>query len=60
MKEWSLFDFVVPLRHLALRAADRVLDEQEPDVLKVHLDQFLLPALPADPVAYISPYPQRG
>ncbi|KAJ0534604.1 hypothetical protein HanIR_Chr09g0421601 [Helianthus annuus] len=58
--EWSLFDFVDPPRHLALRAADRVLDEQEPDVLRIHLEQFLLPALPADPAAYVSPLPPAG
>ncbi|MFS8010014.1 hypothetical protein Hanom_Chr14g01291991 [Helianthus anomalus] len=59
-REWSLFDFVDPPRHLALRVADRVLDEQEPDVLRVHLEQFLLPALPADSTAYVSPFPSVG
>ncbi|KAJ0611096.1 hypothetical protein HanHA300_Chr01g0011361 [Helianthus annuus] len=52
--EWSLFDFVNPPRHAALKAADRVLGEQEPDVLKVHVEQFVLPAVPADSAAYIS------
>ncbi|MFS7902765.1 hypothetical protein Hanom_Chr01g00015111 [Helianthus anomalus] len=52
--EWSLFDFVDPPRHTALRVADSVLGEQEPDVLKVHLEQFLLLAEPADPAVYIS------
>ncbi|MFS7962088.1 hypothetical protein Hanom_Chr08g00722531 [Helianthus anomalus] len=54
--EWSLFDFVDPPRHLALRSADRVLDDQEPGVLKIHLEPFLLSALPADPAVYLSPY----
>ncbi|KAJ0828708.1 hypothetical protein HanRHA438_Chr17g0840211 [Helianthus annuus] len=58
--EWSLFDFVDPPRNLALRAADRVLDDQEPDVLKIHLEQFLLPALPADPAVYLSPLSLSG
>ncbi|MFS7947573.1 hypothetical protein Hanom_Chr06g00549861 [Helianthus anomalus] len=40
MREWSLFDFVDPLRHTALKAADRMLGEQEPNVLKIHLEQF--------------------
>ncbi|MFS7978534.1 hypothetical protein Hanom_Chr10g00916591 [Helianthus anomalus] len=57
----SLFDFVNPSRNAALRAVDRVLGEQEPDVLKIHLEQFLLPVVPADPTAYISqPPPSRG
>ncbi|KAJ0836707.1 hypothetical protein HanRHA438_Chr16g0770041 [Helianthus annuus] len=58
--EWSLFDFVDPPQHAALRAADRVLGEQEPDVLKVHLEQFLLPVVPADPTMYISQPPPSG
>ncbi|MFS7947584.1 hypothetical protein Hanom_Chr06g00549981 [Helianthus anomalus] len=58
--EWGLFDFVDPLRHAALKAANRVLGEQEPDVLKIHLEQFLLPAVPADPAAYISQPPPSG
>ncbi|MFS7998086.1 hypothetical protein Hanom_Chr12g01149531 [Helianthus anomalus] len=58
--EWSLFDFVDPPRHAALKAEDRVLDEQETNVLKVHLEQFLLPAVPADPAAYISELPPNG
>ncbi|MFS7956044.1 hypothetical protein Hanom_Chr07g00649911 [Helianthus anomalus] len=58
--EWSLFDFVDPPRHLALRAADRVQDDQEPDVLKIHLEQFLLPALPTDPAVYLSPLSFTG
>ncbi|KAJ0570375.1 hypothetical protein HanHA300_Chr05g0177301 [Helianthus annuus] len=53
--EWSMFDFIDPPQHLALKSADRMLDEGEPDVLKVHLEQFLLPAVPADPTAYIAP-----
>ncbi|KAJ0539783.1 hypothetical protein HanHA300_Chr08g0290381 [Helianthus annuus] len=59
-EEWSLFDFFDPPRHTALRAADRVLEEQEPDVLKVHLEQFLLPAVSADPAVYISQPPHSG
>ncbi|KAJ0733258.1 hypothetical protein HanPI659440_Chr11g0406331 [Helianthus annuus] len=53
--EWGMFDFIDPPRHLALKPADRVLDEGEPDVLRVHLEQFLLPAIPADPTAYVTP-----
>ncbi|KAF5784963.1 hypothetical protein HanXRQr2_Chr10g0422991 [Helianthus annuus] len=41
--KWSLFDFVDPSRHAALRSADRVPGEQEPNVLKVHLEQFCCP-----------------
>ncbi|MFS7948939.1 hypothetical protein Hanom_Chr06g00565721 [Helianthus anomalus] len=52
--KWSLFLFVDPPRHAALKAADRVIGELEPYVLKIHLEQFLLPAVPADPDAYIS------
>ncbi|KAJ0833689.1 hypothetical protein HanRHA438_Chr16g0735451 [Helianthus annuus] len=59
--EWSLFDFVDPRRHAALKTADRVIGEQEPDVLKIHLEQVLLPAVPADPAAYVSqPSPSGG
>ncbi|KAJ0743358.1 hypothetical protein HanPI659440_Chr10g0374891 [Helianthus annuus] len=59
--EWSLFDFVDPPRNAALRPADRVIGEQEPDVLRIHLKQFLLPAIPADPSAYVSqPHPGGG
>ncbi|MFS7999261.1 hypothetical protein Hanom_Chr12g01163981 [Helianthus anomalus] len=43
-----------------IRAADRVLGEQEPDVLKIHLEQFLLLAMPANPSAYISRPPPNG
>ncbi|KAJ0884103.1 hypothetical protein HanPSC8_Chr10g0429481 [Helianthus annuus] len=53
--DWGMFDFIDPPRHLGLKSADRMLDEGEPDVLKVHLEQFLLPAVPADPLAYIAP-----
>ncbi|MFS8028686.1 hypothetical protein Hanom_Chr16g01513331 [Helianthus anomalus] len=39
----------------------RALNEQEPGVLKIHLEQFLLPAVPADPTAYITvPPPSEG
>ncbi|KAJ0554071.1 hypothetical protein HanRHA438_Chr08g0357821 [Helianthus annuus] len=53
--EWGMFDFIDPPRHLALKPNDRRLDEGEPDVLKVHLEQFLLPTMPADPLEYIAP-----
>ncbi|KAJ0521336.1 hypothetical protein HanIR_Chr10g0469681 [Helianthus annuus] len=34
---------------------------KEPDVLKIHLEQFLLPAVPEDPTVYISlPPPPNG
>ncbi|KAJ0444453.1 hypothetical protein HanIR_Chr16g0832011 [Helianthus annuus] len=58
--EWSLFDFADPPRHTLLKAEDHVLGEQEPDVLQVHLEQFLLPAVPADPAVYISQPPPSG
>ncbi|KAJ0914344.1 hypothetical protein HanPSC8_Chr06g0237541 [Helianthus annuus] len=58
--EWSFFDFVDPPRHAALKAADRVLGEQEPDVLEIHLEQFLLPGVPADPTAYVTIPPPSG
>ncbi|MFS7901573.1 hypothetical protein Hanom_Chr01g00001281 [Helianthus anomalus] len=59
--KWSMFDFVDPLWHVALKSADRVIREQEPDVLKIHLEQFLLPVAPADPAAYVSqPSPSGG
>ncbi|KAF5785045.1 hypothetical protein HanXRQr2_Chr10g0423991 [Helianthus annuus] len=60
--EWSLFDFVDPPRNAALRSADLVVGEQEPDVLKIHIEQFLLPAVPADATAQVSnpPPPARG
>ncbi|KAF5786225.1 hypothetical protein HanRHA438_Chr10g0450341 [Helianthus annuus] len=58
--KWLLFDFVDPPRNAALRAADRVIRGQEPDVLKIHLEQFLLPVVPADPTAYISQPPPSG
>ncbi|MFS7922287.1 hypothetical protein Hanom_Chr03g00247311 [Helianthus anomalus] len=56
----SSFDFVDPPRNTTLRAADCVIGEQEPNVLKVHLDQFLLPTVQADPSAYISQPPPNG
>ncbi|KAM0027647.1 hypothetical protein Hdeb2414_s0019g00542631 [Helianthus debilis subsp. tardiflorus] len=58
--KWSLFDFVDPPRNAALRATDRMIREQEPDVLKIHLEQFQLPVVPADPSAYISQPPPVG
>ncbi|MFS7943794.1 hypothetical protein Hanom_Chr06g00504421 [Helianthus anomalus] len=58
--KWSLFDFVDPPRHAALKAADRVLGEQQPDVLKIHLERFLLPAVPEDPTAYITVHSPSG
>ncbi|MFS7919557.1 hypothetical protein Hanom_Chr03g00214031 [Helianthus anomalus] len=60
MMKWSLFDFVDAPRNDALRVADRVIGEQDPDVLKIHLEQFLLPAVPADPATYISQPPPSG
>ncbi|MFS7964752.1 hypothetical protein Hanom_Chr08g00754031 [Helianthus anomalus] len=59
-RKWSLFNFVDPPRNAALRAVDRVIGEQELDVLKIHLEQFLLPAVLADPSAYISQPPPSG
>ncbi|MFS7978670.1 hypothetical protein Hanom_Chr10g00918201 [Helianthus anomalus] len=58
--KWSLFDFVDPPRNTALRATDRVLGEQEPDVLNIHLEQVFLPAVSADPAVYISQPPPSG
>ncbi|KAJ0636146.1 hypothetical protein HanOQP8_Chr17g0658621 [Helianthus annuus] len=58
--EWSLFDFVDPPRNTALRSADRAIGEQEPDVLRIHLEQFLLPAVPADMNAHVSQLPPSG
>ncbi|MFS7917628.1 hypothetical protein Hanom_Chr03g00191331 [Helianthus anomalus] len=58
--KWSLFDFVDPPRNAALRATYRVTGEQETDILKIHLEQFLLPVVPADPSAYISQSPPSG
>ncbi|MFS8020093.1 hypothetical protein Hanom_Chr15g01411481 [Helianthus anomalus] len=49
-----------PPRYTALRVADRVLGEHEPDILKIHLEQFLLLAVPADPAVYISHPPPSG
>ncbi|MFS7949603.1 hypothetical protein Hanom_Chr06g00573541 [Helianthus anomalus] len=57
--KWSLIFSI--LRGAALKAADRVIGEQEPDVLKIHLEQFLLPVVPAYPTAYVSqPSPSGG
>ncbi|KAJ0548815.1 hypothetical protein HanPI659440_Chr08g0312911 [Helianthus annuus] len=58
--KWSLFDFVDPPRNAALKVADRVFGEQEPDVLKIHLEQFLLPAVSAYPAVYICQPPPSG
>ncbi|KAM0012813.1 hypothetical protein Hdeb2414_s0047g00747841 [Helianthus debilis subsp. tardiflorus] len=58
--EWSLFDFVDPPRHAVLKALDRVLGEQEPDVMKIHLEKFLLLAMSADPAVYIPQPPPSG
>ncbi|KAL9992405.1 hypothetical protein Hdeb2414_s1177g00989371 [Helianthus debilis subsp. tardiflorus] len=58
--KWSLFDFVDPSRNATLRATDRVIGEQEPDVLKIQLEQFLLPDVSADPTAYTSQPPPSG
>ncbi|MFS8021915.1 hypothetical protein Hanom_Chr16g01433121 [Helianthus anomalus] len=55
-----LFDFVDPPRNTALRSADRAVGEQESDVLNIHIDQFLLPVVPADATAYVSDPPPNG
>ncbi|MFS7979473.1 hypothetical protein Hanom_Chr10g00927701 [Helianthus anomalus] len=59
MSKWSMFDFDEPPRNAALISADRVIEEQEPDVLRIHLEQFLLPAVPADPMFTFRSLPQR-
>ncbi|MFS7939580.1 hypothetical protein Hanom_Chr05g00453461 [Helianthus anomalus] len=59
-RKWSLLNFVDPPRNATLRAANRVIGEQEPDVLEIHLEQFLPPAVPVDPTAYISQPPPSG
>ncbi|MFS7988585.1 hypothetical protein Hanom_Chr11g01036591 [Helianthus anomalus] len=48
------------MKNAALRVADRVIGEQEPDVMRIHLEQFLLLMVPADPTAYISKPPPSG
>ncbi|KAM0071754.1 hypothetical protein Hdeb2414_s0001g00028851 [Helianthus debilis subsp. tardiflorus] len=59
--EWSLFDFIDPPRHAALRSADRVVGEQEASVLKIHIEHFLLPAITADSSAQVAnPPPAVG
>ncbi|KAJ0467634.1 hypothetical protein HanIR_Chr14g0687481 [Helianthus annuus] len=58
--EWSLFDFFNPPRNAALRSADRVVGEQEPNVLKIHIEQFLPPAVPAGSTAQVSNPPPSG
>ncbi|MFS7888846.1 hypothetical protein Hanom_Chr00s000002g01599871 [Helianthus anomalus] len=58
--EWSLFDFVDPPRNATLMSADHAVGEQEPDVLKILIDQFLLPVIPADLTAYVSQPPPSG
>ncbi|KAM0050529.1 hypothetical protein Hdeb2414_s0008g00298591 [Helianthus debilis subsp. tardiflorus] len=58
--ELSLFDFVDPPRYGALRSADHAVGEQEPDVLQIHIEQFLLPAIPADVIAQVSNPPPSG
>ncbi|MFS7920496.1 hypothetical protein Hanom_Chr03g00225571 [Helianthus anomalus] len=40
--------------------ADRAIGEHELDVLRIHLEQFLLPTVPADPNAYVSQPPPSG
>ncbi|KAF5809720.1 hypothetical protein HanRHA438_Chr04g0170831 [Helianthus annuus] len=40
--------------------ADRAVGEQLPDVLKIHIEQFLLPAVPADITGYVSQPPPSG
>ncbi|MFS7997093.1 hypothetical protein Hanom_Chr12g01137681 [Helianthus anomalus] len=61
--QWSIFDFVdpPPPRNAALMSTDRAVGDQDPDVLKIHIDRFLLPVMPADFTAYVSqPPPSRG
>ncbi|KAJ0796050.1 hypothetical protein HanPI659440_Chr04g0157681 [Helianthus annuus] len=58
--ECSLFNFIDPPRHTALRSTDRVVGEQEADVLKIHLEQFLLLAVPTDATAQVSNPPPSG
>ncbi|KAJ0681998.1 hypothetical protein HanPI659440_Chr16g0642411 [Helianthus annuus] len=41
-------------------SADRAVGEQEPDVLKIQLHQFLLPAVQADLTAFVSQPPPSG
>ncbi|MFS7958471.1 hypothetical protein Hanom_Chr07g00678941 [Helianthus anomalus] len=58
--ERSLFDFVDPSRNAPLRSADRVVGEQEADVLKIHMEQFLLPAVVASSTAQVFNPPPSG
>ncbi|MFS7943745.1 hypothetical protein Hanom_Chr06g00503831 [Helianthus anomalus] len=58
--EWSLFDFIDPPRHTALRSADRVVGEQEADVLKIHIENYLFPVVPPDATAHVSNPPPSG
>ncbi|KAJ0956724.1 hypothetical protein HanPSC8_Chr01g0018881 [Helianthus annuus] len=58
--EWSLFDFIDPPRHAALRSADRVVGEQEADVLKIRIEHFLLPAIPAGSSSQVVIPPPSG
>ncbi|KAJ0680649.1 hypothetical protein HanPI659440_Chr16g0626591 [Helianthus annuus] len=58
--EWSLFDFIDPPRHAAMRSADHVVREQEADVLKIHIEHFLLPATPAGSSAQVPNPPPSG
>ncbi|KAM0056806.1 hypothetical protein Hdeb2414_s0006g00222841 [Helianthus debilis subsp. tardiflorus] len=59
--DWSLFDFVDPPCNATLRSADRVVVEQEASVLKIHIENFLLPAFTVDCSAQlVSPPPNSG
>ncbi|KAJ0902759.1 hypothetical protein HanPSC8_Chr08g0340911 [Helianthus annuus] len=48
------------MKNAALRSANHAIGEQEPDVLKINIEQFLLPAVPADANAYVSQPPPSG
>ncbi|MFS7960189.1 hypothetical protein Hanom_Chr08g00700261 [Helianthus anomalus] len=59
--EWIFFDFVDPPRHVALRSANRVVGEQEADVLKIHIENFLLLVTPTGSNVHVSnPLPVVG
>ncbi|MFS7963733.1 hypothetical protein Hanom_Chr08g00741831 [Helianthus anomalus] len=58
---WSLFDFVDPPRNASLRSANRVAGEQDASVLKIHIENFLLPVVIVDSSAQlVSPPPSGG
>ncbi|KAM0036835.1 hypothetical protein Hdeb2414_s0014g00431021 [Helianthus debilis subsp. tardiflorus] len=55
--ECSLFDFIDPPRHADLRSANRMVGEQEAVVLKIYIEHFLLPAIPAGSSAQVANLP---